>query len=661
MTLDDRLARRALFVLIAAQAVIFASLCAIKYHFLLYDDIDLAIFTQALANLLRGSLETPLRGMSWLGDHSSLNLFLLAPLFALFRSPLTLLTVQCVALALGAWPVYVLARRELDHPGAALGCATLYLLYPAVGYVNLFEFHPEALSTPAVLAAFAMLRAGRVAPMAFWSAIALLGKEDVALVVAAMGIYALVGARIEGRPAGGRAAAWLLGLAAASLALSFAVVKPWLASGAADYGRMYEAWGRTPGEVLGALLRHPLAALRALIETPGDARDTLFKQEYWLQMLLPLGFLPLAAPEVLCLALPVVFEHMLSWRTQQHTILYQYTALVIPWTLAAAVLGVGRIARRGKPGAAARLVLASMGCAIVSQVMFGPVVGRGALQAARPLQRAWPTAEDRGRAAEARRLLARVPRNGAVVAGPGLLAPLAVRPVLHSLHHVVTGVYTFSERPFPIPDSVTAIVADASAARLLPLADLGTGGRLRELVRRNRLVLAEVVGDLMLYLREPGAGETPTAPAGPSGTSAPRVVFDGQLAFLGAALASRAVPADGVLEFETRWRRAGTIDRLYITEWLVIDAAGGIRIQRQHPLGYMIEPPGDWPPGTDFRESFRLPLWRGARPGSYGLAMRVGSQSHGHAALARADDPALAAHQGVLMLGAFDVTGAAGR
>ena len=67
MTIDDRLARRALFVLIAAQAVIFASLCAIKYHFLLYDDIDLAIFTQALANLLRGSLETPLRGMSWLG------------------------------------------------------------------------------------------------------------------------------------------------------------------------------------------------------------------------------------------------------------------------------------------------------------------------------------------------------------------------------------------------------------------------------------------------------------------------------------------------------------------------------------------------------------------------------------------------------------------
>jgi uncharacterized membrane protein len=97
--------------------------------------------------------------------------------------------------------------------------------------------------------------------------------------------------------------------------------------------------------VLGGLLRHPFAALRALFVTPGDGRDTLFKQQYWVQMLLPLGFLPLAGPEVLLLALPVVFEHMLSWRTQQHTILYQYNGAGDPVFVSAAVIGSSRLAR----------------------------------------------------------------------------------------------------------------------------------------------------------------------------------------------------------------------------------------------------------------------------------------------------------------------------
>jgi uncharacterized membrane protein len=655
VTVDDRLAKRALTVLIGVQLVTFVTVCAVKYRFLLYDDIDLALFTQALANLLRGSLDTPLRGMSWLGDHSSFNLFLLAPLFAVFPSPLTLLVVQSAALALGAWPVYALARGELEDPGAALGCAALYLLYPALGYLNLFEFHPEALSTPALLAAFATLRAGRVGASATWSAIALLGKEDVSLVVAAMGLYALAGAR--GRPERARAGAWLLGLAAAALTLSFAVVKPRFASGAADYGRMYEAWGRTPREVLGALLRHPLDALGALFATPGQARDTLLKRQYWVQLLLPLGFLPLVAPEVLALALPVAFEHMLSWRTQQHTILYQYTALVIPFVVCAAVLGLRRVARGtgGKPGATSRIALAALACALVSQAMFGPLWSAGVLQAARPLQRNGPGPEDRAHAAAARLLLARVPEQGAVVAGPGLLAPLATRPVVHSLHHVVTGVYTFSQQPIPIPDHVTALIADMGASRLLPLADLGTGTRLRELIQENQLVAVEAAGDLLLYLRGPGPGLTLTAPAEPAPAMRPRVVYDGRLAFICDTLESRAATPEGALEFVTRWRRTGAIDRMYIAEWLVMDGGGGIRIRRQHPLGYLIEPPSDWPIGVDFRERVRLPLWRAVEPGEYRLALRLGSQRQGHAELAVPDDPTVTDRQGVVLLGAFQV------
>jgi hypothetical protein len=239
---DERRTRLALAALVVAYAAIHFGTCVVKYRAFLYDDIDLAIFTQALANLMRGSLGCSIRGMSWLGDHSSLNLFLVAPFYAIARTPLTLLFVQTVALALGALPVYRLARRELGDPWTALLCAALYLLHPALGYVNLFEFHPEALSTPALIAAIAYLREDRTRPMAFWATVALLGKEDVALAVAALGVYALALRRPGGLARGGA----LLGLAVFSLVVSFAWLKPALGSGAADYGAMYSRWGDSP-------------------------------------------------------------------------------------------------------------------------------------------------------------------------------------------------------------------------------------------------------------------------------------------------------------------------------------------------------------------------------------------------------------------------------
>src|SRR5207253_281314 len=84
-------------------------------------------------------------GMNWLGDHSSLILIPLAPLYALLRDARMLLILQSCALAAGAWPVYRLARRELAREWAAACCAALYLLFPALQYSNLFEFHPETL------------------------------------------------------------------------------------------------------------------------------------------------------------------------------------------------------------------------------------------------------------------------------------------------------------------------------------------------------------------------------------------------------------------------------------------------------------------------------------------------------------------------------------
>jgi uncharacterized membrane protein len=192
----ERHARLLLALMIAAWAGLFSYHAWLKYRYYLYSDIDLPLFVQAVDGILHGTLYSSIRALYWLGDHSSLILFLVAPLYAIARHPVTLPVLQSLALALGAIPVFALARREIGGGLVPVACAALYLLYPALGYTALYEFHPEVLCTSALLAAFVCYRAGRPGWTLGWAALALLGKEDIVLPVLAFALYAL----LERRP-----------------------------------------------------------------------------------------------------------------------------------------------------------------------------------------------------------------------------------------------------------------------------------------------------------------------------------------------------------------------------------------------------------------------------------------------------------------------------
>src|SRR5439155_7552565 len=94
----------------------------------------------------------------------------------------------------------------------------------------------------------------------------------------------------------------------------------------------------------------------------GDSHDTLLKIRYHIDLLLPLLFLPLASPLALMTAAPIMVEHLLSSRANQHMIIYQYTAPVTPALIVATVLGVRNLARAlNRIGSLARRPAASRG------------------------------------------------------------------------------------------------------------------------------------------------------------------------------------------------------------------------------------------------------------------------------------------------------------
>lgn len=640
----------------SAWALGLAAACAVKYRFFLYRDFDLAIFSQALFGALRGRWFSSIRGMHWLGDHSSIALLLLAPLAALVRHPLLLPVAQSAALALGAWPAFVYARRRLGHEGLAAGFAILWLLQPALLYTGLFEFHPETLATPALLGLACLLELERVLPALLCAGVAALAKEDAALPIAVLGLVELARRRPRGAAAG-----WgLLAIAAGSLALSFAVLKPLLAHGEAQYGDMYARWGRSPGAVAIHVITHPLPALAAFVTTRGDAADTLAKHQYWLHVLLPLLGLPLVAPLGLLPALPVLAEHFLSSRIEQHSIVYQYTALTSPFLLVAAVDGFRRVALRdaGPPDRLPRraivVMAAAVAAALVAQGLYGPFAPAPRWLSHRPTEHVRPTERDATLARWRRAFMARCPRRGALVADFSSLAPLSLRDSVHALHHVSEGTYTYSSRPYPEPAGVTGLIADTGEEFTLSLLTGDGGERVAALARHDRLHLADEAGDLVLLRSAPAETLAWLAPAADS--IAPTVRFDDALDFLGAAIPDGA-PAEpgGRVAIRTVWRRADELPDDPLVEWILTDARGHVRDDDLHLLGFGISPPADWPVGRALAERYAYTVPASLAPGAYTLSLSARWWGDDTTRAAVTADPAVVARHGVIEVGRITV------
>jgi uncharacterized membrane protein len=324
-----RLAGRApLVAAIAAFAAGFSALSILRNDAFSTGRFDLGNMVQAVWSTAHGHplRVTDLAGeqISRLGSHVDPLLVVFAPLWWLWPSADVLLVVQALAIALGALPVYRLACKHGFTSHGALAFALAYLLYPATTWLTLNEFHPVALATPALLFAIWYLDENRLLPFAAFALVAALSKEDIPLVIAALGFWYAFARR---RRAAGLAIA-VLGLAWTVLAVKV-VIPHFSPSGSAFEGRYDEARHD---------LFHPVALVRFAYDNGAALR-------YLGELVLPLAALCLLSPLAL-VALPEIALNLLSSTVTQESIHFHYTAGEIPPLVAAAVLGAARLRRR---------------------------------------------------------------------------------------------------------------------------------------------------------------------------------------------------------------------------------------------------------------------------------------------------------------------------
>jgi len=320
----------------AAYAAGFGALSILQYRAYNTGRFDLGNMAQAVWSTAHGHpLEiTNLQGeqVSRLGSHVDPILVAFAPLWWAWPSAAMLVAAQAVAIALGALPVFWLARKHLGSEPAALGFALAYLLYPAVQWLTLNEFHPVALACPLLLYAFWYLDEDRLVAFAVFGGLAALTKEEIPLVIAGMGVWYAISRR-----------RWRVGGAIAVVGvwlttISVELVLPHFNEGASSsfYAR-YGDLGHSPGGIL-----------RTAVTDPGKVLSTVFDGDgvhYLLDLFVPLLLLALAAPIALVAALPELGLNLLSATDTQSSIHHHYTAGLIPPLIVATVLGAARLTR----------------------------------------------------------------------------------------------------------------------------------------------------------------------------------------------------------------------------------------------------------------------------------------------------------------------------
>jgi uncharacterized membrane protein len=401
--------RTALWAAIAAFAAGFSALAVLRHEAFNSGRFDLGNMVQVVWSTAHGDpfRMTDLQGeqISRLGAHTDVLLAAFAPLWWLWPDPSLLLVTQAVVVALGALPVFWLARKHLGSARAALGFALAYLLYPPVQWLVLDDFHAVALACPLLLFGFWFLDEDRLGAFAVVAVLAVLTKEEIGFAVAALGVwYALARRR---RRAG-------LAIAAAGTAVSLLAilgVMPALSGGESDFYRRYGEVGGSPGGVVETVLTDPLHVLGVAFDGRGLG--------YAARLIVPAA-LVLLAPLTLVAAIPELAFNLLSSAPTQTSIHFHYTAAVTPALIAGSVFGAARIARR-RPGTAMPLAGAAVALALASGWWLGPLPYPGGEDLAADDWRV----EDHDKAAQ--RALDRIPSDAVVSASNDLGAHLSER------------------------------------------------------------------------------------------------------------------------------------------------------------------------------------------------------------------------------------------
>ncbi|HEX2915615.1 MAG TPA: DUF2079 domain-containing protein, partial [Chloroflexia bacterium] len=471
----DRHSGRILFLALCLYILVFS--VASSYKFETYQTgYDQIYFQQPLWNTSEGRF---MEQSDWAYSTSAFAvdwmpiLVLFTPIFWLLPSPHTLFFVETLILALGALPVFWLARDKLGSKPVALAFVAVYLANPTLEYFNLLPFNLRAPGLVCLLYAFYFFEKRRGWLFGLFALLAIATRTEVSLVVTMFGLYGLLNRkRIP----------WKLWLPPLVLGpVYFVVIFSFILPAFITPGKMvvppevqpvqiterqrdyisntdtiisttYGDLGKNLPDVVKNTITNPVKTIQRVF--------TVKKMEYLVLMLLPFAFLSLFSPGVLLFALPIVGINLLSIRSTQFDYKSHYSALLIFPLIVGAIYGTANLRkwlqqnRLTKERKILRVPLASTGAIVAVLLLF--TLGVQVLEK-NPLPGVVRNAEKKSMVSQTNALISRIPKEASVSTtsffGPHLLPRRYIYPFPLALYS-------------PPPSAVEYILIDTNSQAL---------------------------------------------------------------------------------------------------------------------------------------------------------------------------------------------------
>lgn len=289
--------RRAWLVVLSAMIVYTITFTAMNWALwfnLRIPHGDSVMYEEHLWNLTHGKgFRSYLDQGLFLGEHIQVIHVLLIPVYWFWSSHLLLELSETLALAAGAIPAFLIARKYSKNDSIATLLAIAYLLYFPLHYldiaVDLKTFRPISFGVPLMLWAIYALERKCWLQMTIAFALSLACKEDFAIIIAPLGVWLIWSEWRTARTVSSHSQrlTYLLGISVAVLATAYLlfVVKigiPWFRSGeTVHYARYFEDFGKTPTEIVLTMLTSPQLLIARLI--------TFGSVLYFLRVMVPVG------------------------------------------------------------------------------------------------------------------------------------------------------------------------------------------------------------------------------------------------------------------------------------------------------------------------------------------------------------------------------------
>jgi uncharacterized membrane protein len=334
------------WICFGTYVVVFVAMNWQLYRSLRLPHGDSAMYEEHLWNVLHGKgFRSYLDQGLFLGEHIQVIHLLLLPLYVIWPSQMLLELCDSVILAAGCIPVFWMGRRHTGRSNVGIWLAAAYLLYFPLQYldigIELKTFRPNALAVPVLLFALDQLERRRYKTLCGLLLLTLSAQEDYAIVLAPLGVWIALRQwqpldRVSLTKVNWRVVAFgacVAVLSAAYLFVATRYVILWFRNGdEIHYARYFVKFGSTLPEIAKNMITKP-QLLFGELATPATLG-------YLLQILLPLGFLPLFSLGRFAVGGPLLVTLLLNELDGAPDPRHHFHAPLVPLVFWAAAAGV---------------------------------------------------------------------------------------------------------------------------------------------------------------------------------------------------------------------------------------------------------------------------------------------------------------------------------